>query len=116
MAAMAQFVPLTTSPDAGRPPSEMQAALGPVYSPASPLPADIRLPTLYESWQGCVAQYGPEPCLGRRVGATYNYLTYEVRWGVRPGRRGQQGGRSRRGGAGRARVRSAGWVVAAPLF
>lgn len=65
-------------------------SLVPACSSRCPLPTDIRLPTLYESWEGCVAQFGPGPCLGRRVGSAYEYLTYEVRglegiWPRQPG-------------------------------
>ena len=34
--------------------------------------------TLYASFADAVARYGPRPCLGRRVGDEYKYLTYSV--------------------------------------
>lgn len=36
--------------------------------------------TLYDNWTAVVERYGPRPCLGRRSGTTYSYLTYAVRW------------------------------------
>ena len=35
--------------------------------------------TLYDNWTNAVERYGPHPCLGRRSGTAYSYITFAVR-------------------------------------
>lgn len=78
---------------ATQPPTRRRSSLPPV------LPGNR---TLFDNWRESVGKYGPRPCLGRRVGSAYHYLTFEVStlgllgWGGRQSGTLQRAWRQRR--------------------